>query len=72
MKNLLSKLTLILLSIGAASALSFSGIAQNSASTARATPGKTIVGYISDNHCGLKHMEGMDEKALRSDVRGQR
>lgn len=25
---------------------------------------KSIVGYISDNHCGLKHMEGMgDDKS---------
>ena len=21
---------------------------------------KTLVGYISDNHCGLKHMDGME------------
>jgi hypothetical protein len=25
---------------------------------------RTVVGYISDNHCGLKHMEGMgDDKS---------
>lgn len=21
---------------------------------------KTVIGYISDNHCGLKHMDGME------------
>lgn len=23
----------------------------------------SLVGFISDNHCGLKHMEGMDDKS---------
>lgn len=26
------------------------------------TPGKTLIGYISDASCGLKHMEGMNDK----------
>jgi len=62
MKTLSLKLTLILLVLGTAWAVPGSGIARNS--NARAAREKTVVGYISDNHCGLKHMAGMgDDKS---------
>jgi len=31
-----------------------------SANAQKGSRGKTLVGYISDNHCGLKHMDGME------------
>lgn len=62
MKKLTLKLTLLLFVIGSALAAPISSTAHNSNS--RKTPDKTIVGYISDNHCGLKHMKGMgDDKS---------
>lgn len=62
MKKLTLKLTLSLLVLGAALAAPISSTAHNSNS--RTVPDKTIVGYISDNHCGLKHMKGMgDDKS---------
>ncbi|MEP6706619.1 MAG: DUF5818 domain-containing protein [Pyrinomonadaceae bacterium] len=62
MKTLLLKLTLILLVLGTALAVPGSGIARNP--NAGAAPEKTVTGYISDNHCGLKHVKGMgDDKA---------
>src|SRR4030095_15433617 len=43
-------------------ALSLTSTAQNSNSKAR--PETSVVGYVSDNHCGLKHMASMgDDKA---------
>jgi hypothetical protein len=53
MKTLL-RITVGLLLLAAAMVAPMSGNAQ------KGTREKTIVGYISDNHCGLKHMEGME------------
>jgi hypothetical protein len=53
MKTLL-RITLALLVLGAALAVPMPGNAQKKVRE------KTVVGYISDNHCGLKHMEGME------------
>jgi hypothetical protein len=53
MKALL-RITLALLVLGTALAVPMSGSAQ------KGVLEKTVVGYISDNHCGLKHMEGME------------
>jgi len=53
MKALL-RITSALLVLGAALTLPLSGNAQ------RLSREKTVVGYISDNHCGLKHMGGME------------
>ena len=50
---------LLTLVLGAALAAPVSSWAQNS-STAKATE-KTLVGYISDSMCGLKHMSGMGD-----------
>ncbi len=62
MRTLSLKLTLILLALAAASALSVSGFAKNSTNNSAADT--TIVGYISDSSCGLKHMSGMgDDKS---------
>jgi len=61
MKTLSLKLSLILLVLAAASAVSVSGIAKLNNNSAAET---TIVGYISDSSCGLKHMSGMgDDKS---------
>ena len=61
MRNTLLRLTLVLLVLGAASVAPSSGVAQNSNSKVQE---KTLVGYISDNHCGLKHVSGMgDDKS---------
>src|SRR5258708_40243648 len=61
MKTLSLKLSLILLVSAAASAVSVSGIAKLNNNSAAET---TIVGYISDSSCGLKHMSGMgDDKS---------
>jgi hypothetical protein len=59
MKTLSLKLSLILLALAAASAVSVSGIARNSNNNSAADT--TIVGYISDSSCGLKHMSGMGD-----------
>src|SRR5713226_8060698 len=61
MKTLSLKQSLILLVSAAASAVSFSGIAKLNNNSAAET---TIVGYISDSSCCLKHMSGMgDDKS---------
>jgi len=50
---------LILLVLGVVLVTPLSGIAQK---TRRAE--RTLVGYVSDNHCGLKHAAGMgDDKS---------
>jgi hypothetical protein len=62
MRALSLKLALILLALAAASAVSVSGIAKNSNNNS--AEDTTIVGYISDSSCGLKHMSGMgDDKS---------
>src|SRR5712691_12675856 len=62
MKTFTAKLALVLLVAVAALAMSTSGIAQNSNTKARQE--RTLIGFISDNHCGLKHMAGMgDDKS---------
>jgi hypothetical protein len=58
-KTLSVKLALALLVVVAALAISASSIAQNSNS--KAVQGRTLIGFISDNHCGLKHMAGMGD-----------
>ena len=56
-----AKLLLISLMLGALLTFSLAVAAQNSNS--RSSPETTVVGYISDSMCGLKHMSGMgDEK----------
>ena len=61
MKTLSLKLSFILLVVAAASAVSVSGIAKLNNNPAAHT---TVVGYISDSSCGLKHMSGMgDDKS---------
>ena len=62
MKTFSAKLALALFVAVAALAVSTSGIAQNS--NTKAVQERTLVGFISDNHCGLKHMAGMgDDKS---------
>ena len=62
MRTLTLKLSLILLVLVAASAVTVSGIAKNSNN--KSAEETTIVGYISDSSCGLKHMSGMgDDKS---------
>ena len=62
MKTLSVKLVLALLVAVAALAVSTSGIAQNS--NTKPVQERTLTGFISDNHCGLKHMAGMgDDKS---------
>ena len=62
MRTLSLKLALILLVFGAASVVTVSGIAQSSNN--KAAQERTLVGFISDNHCGLKHMKGKgDDKS---------
>src|SRR2546426_9867238 len=48
---------LILLVLGVVLVTPLSGIAQKTKKAER-----TLVGYVSDNHCGLKHMAGMGEE----------
>ncbi len=55
----LVKLTSMLLALGAVLAVSLTSIAQNSNSKARAET--SMIGYISDSMCGLKHMSGMGD-----------
>ncbi len=56
MRTLLLTVVFALLVLGAASVAPLSG-------TANAQE-KSFVGYISDSHCGLKHMKGMgDDKS---------
>jgi hypothetical protein len=62
MKTLLAKVGMIMLMAVAAVTASMSGIAKNSNS--KSAPETTMVGYISDSMCGLKHMSGMgDDKS---------
>src|SRR4030095_10054511 len=57
------KLTLALIVLTVASIAPLSSIAQNSNSKA-AVQERTVIGFVSDNHCGLKHMSGMgDDKS---------
>ena len=61
MRTLVLKLALILIALGTASAVTVSGTANNSNNP---TPETTVVGYISDSSCGLKHMPVMgDDKS---------
>lgn len=53
------RLTVMTLMIGAMLAFSLAGEAQNSNSKAGSET--TIVGYIGDGMCGLKHMSGMGD-----------
>src|SRR6266403_1455528 len=71
MKRLSLKLSLILLVLAAASAVSVSGIARPNNNPAADT---TVVGYISDSSCGLKHMSGMgdDQSCTLMCVKGGR
>ena len=62
MRNILLRLTLVLLVMGVLSVVPVSSIAQNS--NKKAVQETAIIGFISDNHCGLKHMKGMgDDKS---------
>ena len=50
---------LMLLVLGLVLVAPLSGVAQKTK-----TAEKTLIGYVSDNHCGLKHMAGMgDDKS---------
>lgn len=50
---------LMLLVVGVVLVTPLSGLAQKTKPAAR-----TLIGFISDNHCGLKHMSGMgDDKS---------
>lgn len=63
MKTHLAKVAIIVLVAVAALAASMSTTAQNSNNKSAASE-TAVVGYISDNMCGLKHMSGMgDEKS---------
>lgn len=62
MRTVSLKLSLILLVLATASVAPLSGIAKNLNNNSAADA--TIVGYISDSSCGLKHMPGMgDDKS---------
>lgn len=62
MSKTLVRLTLAFIVLAAASIAPLSSIAQNSNN--KAVQERTLVGFISDNHCGLKHMAGMgDDKS---------
>ncbi len=57
MRTLSVKLSFALLVLGAASVAPLSGTITNAQE-------KSFIGYISDSHCGLKHMKGMgDDKS---------
>lgn len=61
MRNTLPGLTFVLLVLGALSIAPLSGSAQNLNNKVQE---RSVFGYISDNHCGLKHMSGMgDDKS---------
>ena len=53
------KLPLMTLMLGVMLAFSLATFGQNN--NRKATPETTIVGYISDSMCGLKHMSGMGD-----------
>ena len=62
MRKTLGRLTLAFIVLAVASIAPLSSIAQNSNN--KAVQERTLVGFISDNHCGLKHMAGMgDDKS---------
>lgn len=62
MRKTLVRLTLAFIVLAVASIAPSSSIAQNSNN--KAVQERTLVGFISDNHCGLKHMAGMgDDKS---------
>jgi hypothetical protein len=62
MRKTLLRLTLALIVLTVASIASLSTIAQNANN--KAAQERTLTGFISDNHCGLKHMTGMgDDKS---------
>ena len=62
MKKKLLGLSMVLLVAVAFSMTSLSSVARNSNNSVAAD--KTVVGYISDGMCGLKHMSGMgDDKS---------
>ncbi len=53
MRKILLRLALVLLVVGATSVVPFSSAVKD----------RTLIGFISDNHCGLrKHMKGMSDK----------
>ncbi len=57
-----TKLMLILIALCVVLIVTLTITAQNSNSKSR--PETSLTGYISDNHCGLKHMAGMgDDKS---------
>jgi hypothetical protein len=57
-----TKLISIIIVLGIVITLSLTSTAQNSNN--KSGPETSLVGYISDNHCGLKHMAGMgDDKS---------
>jgi Protein of unknown function (DUF5818) len=61
MRKTLLRLILVLFVLGVASGGPLAGIAQNANNKVQE---KSLVGYISDNHCGLKHVSGMgDDKS---------
>lgn len=62
MRKTLVRLTLAFIVLAVASIAPLSSIGQNSNN--KAVQEGTLVGFISDNHCGLKHMAGMgDDKS---------
>jgi hypothetical protein len=62
MRKTLVRLTLAFIVLAIASIAPLSSIAQNSNN--KAAQERTLIGFISDNHCGLKHMAGMgDDKS---------
>ena len=62
MRKTLVRLTLAFIVLAVASIAPLSSFAQNSNN--KAVQERTLVGFISDNHCGLKHMAGMgDDKS---------
>lgn len=62
MKKTLIGLVMAMLVVTAASFVSLSGIARSSNETSAAET--TVIGYISDGMCGMKHMSGMgDDKS---------
>ena len=62
MRTLVLKLALILLAVGVAASVTVSGAPH--ISNNQPASNTTVVGYISDSSCGLKHMPGMgDDKS---------
>jgi hypothetical protein len=62
MRKTLLRLTLALIVLTVAAIAPLSTIAQNANN--KAVQERTVIGFVSDNHCGLKHMSGMgDDKS---------